>query len=539
MNTEVFKARSSSSIVPGLPPGLTSSFVIGLAILLGGALRVVFVVRVDFPYNDGGLFYTLVKELVANSFRIPAFSAYNATHLPVVYPPLAFYLAGLINFLFGVSVIEIQRWLPLVFSLLTIPAFAWLSLAILKDPPAAALATLAFALLPNSTDRLLMGGGLTRAPGFFFALIALACIYRLFEDDNKGCCRRDLWLAILFSALTVLSHPVYAWFVAYSSAVFLLFSPHKRRNLGLSLGVAAGVLLVSAPWWGSILHTHGLAPVLGAFQSRNALPLIVSLSQLLFFDLSREFFLEILGVLSLAGLVFSLYEKKTFWLVWLLAIFLFERTSPVALAVVPLAMLSGLACARLLAAGEHTWESPYQRRFVQIGFTILVYYCAISSYLSFSAPVLTQAVRRSMEWTTQNSAPHSPYLVLTSNPWWDDPLTEWFPALTGRTSLTTVQGYEWTSLLQFAQRVNRYDAVRNCLQSIQVDCLAKWSADQQTTFDYIFVPKLPPARGQTPLESTPLVQALRQSSDYQLVSEQDGALIFKPNAENSKIHPTR
>lgn len=306
MTTPTAKTNPSAPFTPGLPPGLTSNFVIGLAILLGGALRIVFVLRADFPYNDGGLFYMLVNELVANSFRLPAFSAYNSTHLPVVYPPLAFYLAGLINSLFGVSVIQIQRWLPLIFSLLTIPVFAWLSRAILKNPAAAALATLAFALLPNSTDRLLMGGGLTRAPSFFFALVALTWIYRLFENGYDNRHRRELWLAILFSALTVLSHPVYAWFVAYSSGVFLIF----------------------------------------------------------------------------------------------------------------------------------------------------------------------------------------------------------------------------------AERVNRFDTVRGCLQTIQVDCLAKWSTDQQTTFDYLFVPKIPLVPGQSELLTTPLVQALRLSPDYQLVSDQDGALIFKTNHSN-------
>ena len=532
MTTPTAKTNPSAPFTPGLPPGLTSNFVIGLAILLGGALRIVFVLRANFPYNDGGLFYMLVNELVANSFRLPAFSAYNSTHLPVVYPPLAFYLAGLINSLLGVSVIQIQRWLPLIFSLLTIPVFAWLSRAILKNPAAAALATLAFALLPNSTDRLLMGGGLTRAPGFFFALVALTWIYRLFENGYDNRHRRELWLAILFSALTVLSHPVYAWFVAYSSGVFFLFAPHKRRNVGMAIAVAIGVLWVSAPWWVSILHIHGLAPVLGAFQSRNALSLIVSLSQLLFLDLSREFFLEILGVLSLVGLVMSLYERKTFWLVWLLAIFILERTSPVALAVVPLAMLAGLAGARLLAASQHTWESPYQQRFVQIGFTIWVYYCVISSYLSFSPPLLNSAVRQAMSWASHNTATESRFLILTGNPWWDDPVTEWFPVLAERLSLTTVQGYEWTSPLMFAERVNRFDTVRGCLQTIQVDCLAKWSTDQQTTFDYLFVPKIPLVRGQSELLTTPLVQALRLSPDYQLVSDQDGALIFKTNHRN-------
>jgi hypothetical protein len=535
MNQETSRARSSFLTVPGLPPGLTVNFVIGLAILLGGALRLVFVTRADFPYNDGGLFYTLVNELVANGFRLPAFSAYNATHLPVVYPPLAFYLAGLINILFGVSVIELQRWLPLIFSVLTIPAFAWLSIVILKNSPAAALATLAFALLPNSADRLLMGGGLTRAPGFFFALIGLACIYRLFESDSDSSHWRHLLLAILFSALTVLTHPVYTWFVAYSSAVFFLYSRPKRRNLWSAFEVAAGVLLVSAPWWVYLLHTHGLGPVLVAFQSRNLSTIagpLLSILQLSTFDLSREFFLEILGVLSLAGLVFSLYERKTFWLVWLLVIFIFERTSPVALAVVPLAMLSGLASARLLAAGQPALGNPYQRRFIQIGVTILVFYCLVSSFLSFSSQALTPAVRSAMGWTNRNSAPQSRFLILTANPWWDDPSTEWFPALADRTSLTTVQGYEWTSPSQFAERVSRYDAVRDCLHSIQADCLMQWSAGQQAAFDYIFVPILPPARGQPALENTPLVQALRQSPGYQLVSEQAGALIFKPAGGN-------
>jgi hypothetical protein len=137
-----------------------------------------------------------------------------------------------------------------------------------------------------------------------------------------------------------------------------------------------------------------------------------------------------------------------------------------------------------------------------------------------------------MSWTSQNAAAESRFLILTTNPWWDDPVTEWFPVLAKHVSLTTVQGYEWTSPLKFAERVNRYDTVRDCLKTIQVDCLARWSTDQQTGFEYIFVPKIAPARGQPELLTTPLVQALRLSPDYQLVSDQDGALIFKTNYGN-------
>ena len=41
------------------------------------------------------------------------------------------------------------------------------------------MATLAFALIPRSYEWLIMGGGITRAPGMLFALLALAAVIRL------------------------------------------------------------------------------------------------------------------------------------------------------------------------------------------------------------------------------------------------------------------------------------------------------------------------------------------------------------------------
>ena len=103
------------------------------------------------------------------------------------------------------------RFVPLLASLLTILAFYGLSRAVLRDETAVACAVVAFALLPRSFEWLIMGGGVTRAWGFLFAVLALWQAYRLYTDGD----RRAVVLTTLCASATVLSHPEMAWFVAY------------------------------------------------------------------------------------------------------------------------------------------------------------------------------------------------------------------------------------------------------------------------------------------------------------------------------------
>src|SRR5512133_240620 len=85
-----------------------------LALVVGGYVRLVYVLASPFPLNDGGLFYQMTQELIANHFRLPAITDYNHLGIPYAYPPLAFYLTGLLSQLSGWSLLEIYRVLPAV-----------------------------------------------------------------------------------------------------------------------------------------------------------------------------------------------------------------------------------------------------------------------------------------------------------------------------------------------------------------------------------------------------------------------------------------
>jgi hypothetical protein len=203
-------------------------FLGGLAIIIGSALLVVPLLRSDFPLNDGGLFYVMVKDLVANHYRLPYFTSYNDSGIPFVYPPLPIYFTGFLYGVVGVHLIQLLRWLPLIFTILSIPAFGLLSQTILKSRIQSALAMLSFALLLPPFNRLIMGGGLTRAPGLLFSLLALCWIYRLYTEHS----RRHVLLSAIFSVLVVLSHGVYAWFVIFSAGVMFAFAPHQSLTVG-------------------------------------------------------------------------------------------------------------------------------------------------------------------------------------------------------------------------------------------------------------------------------------------------------------------
>ncbi|MBK9778943.1 MAG: hypothetical protein IPP55_02660 [Anaerolineales bacterium] len=99
-----------------------------------------------------------------------------------------------------------------------------------------------------------MGGGLTRSLGLVFLLLAIASILRLYKTQEK----KYLPFAILFSSLTVLSHPEAAVHTAGISLIFFLF--HGRSKLGWkhTLLIAAGTLLLTSMWWLPILLRFGL-----------------------------------------------------------------------------------------------------------------------------------------------------------------------------------------------------------------------------------------------------------------------------------------
>jgi hypothetical protein len=288
-----------------------AKLILFLAILLGTFLRFNPTLLAGFAVNDGGMFAVMVDDLRADRYLIPAFTSYNHSNIPFAYPPLGFYFGALAADIFGLHSFDVVRWIPALFASLSIPAFYFLSLRLIKDKYLASLSTLFFALVPRAFFWLIMGGGLTRAPGQFFMLLALVSIVRLYEENRP----RDVLLAGLFAGLAVLSHPEAAVHTALSAVLIWLMISRTREAFVRSVMVGIIVFLVTSPWWVTVIRDHGIAPLISAAQTgENSLAVF----HLVFFTFTQEPFMTVIAVLGVIGIIDRLVRREYLLPVWVL-----------------------------------------------------------------------------------------------------------------------------------------------------------------------------------------------------------------------------
>src|SRR5215212_9943610 len=314
------------------------------AIALGTFLRFNPTLLAGFAINDGGMFAVMVDDLKASHYHLPAFTSYNHLQIPFAYPPLGFYLGRIAADLFGLSAAQTLRWVPAFFASLSVPAFYWLALWLLKNKYHAAISTLFFALMPRALSWYVMGGGLTRSPGQLFMLLTLATVVRLYQENR----RTDIFLAGLFGALAVMSHPEAAVHTFVSALFLWIMLSRKRTSFLNSLLVGLVVLVLSAPWWATVLHYHGIDPLLkGAATGQKALAVF----HLLFFVFTEEPYATVIAVLGLIGIAHQLLHKKYLLPLWMAIPFFVEGRSAAGPAAIPLAMLAAIGLVDVVYAG--------------------------------------------------------------------------------------------------------------------------------------------------------------------------------------------
>jgi hypothetical protein len=511
---------------------------LGVALLLGTILRFSRVLGSDFPLNDGGLFYLMTKELQAAHYRLPAFTAYNGASLPFAYPPLSFYLAGAISDITGHALLDVMRLLPAVLSALTIPAFYLLSRVLLRSRIEAAVATVIFALLPRTFLWFVMGGGLARAPGFLLALLMLHQTYLMYTRGET----RFVVTTALLGSLAVLTHAENAWFAVHSAVLLFLFYGRHRRGLAHSLLVVAAVALLTAPWWGTVLHHHGVAPFVAVLEGGSAEG---SLYFLRTFRVTDEPHAELLAALGLFGAFLHVAARAWFLPTWLVWIFVVNTRNPATVAAVPLAMLAGAAVIRILLPGIRAAAAPaaaapaapaappprlpvrlraaFPAAVAAALLAYLVGYAFMGARVvagsSAGGYVLSRAERDAMRWVAAHVPDTTTFLVLSGTPAWFglDATGEWFPVLAARASVSTVQGYEWLPGGRFWHRASLHQAARACARE-SADCLDEWGRRNERPFSYVYLRKAD-CCGR-------LRESLHASPDYALVYDGPGATIF-------------
>lgn len=515
--------------------GFTMFSIVLFFTLIGLAVRLMAPLQSTFPLNDGGLFYAMIVDLQEAGFALPAYASYNAASIPFAYPPLAFYLTGWLADTLHIPVLDLLRILPAIISAATIPAFYLLAREFTTSKTHIILALFAFSLLPRDFAWLIMGGGITRSLGLFFALLTMASAYRFYSRHRT----RYLLACILLGGLTVLTHPEASVHTAITALVFYFWKDRSFKGILLSLLMAAGILALTSPWWCVVVSRFGLDPFLAALtvsgqDSFNPLVRLILFSRFLF---THEPFLPVLGVLGLIGLFASLARRQTLLPAWMLILYIIEPRGGPLYMMIPLALLIGYALDTVILPalrpkGDHpapttareAMESMMRQKASRFFLLFLFAYSVLSAYSTGLAVKdefsLGPSGLDSFAWIKANTPEDSRFLLVTGQLPLRDAWSEWFPVLTKRHSQATVFGYEWNNDQNFGNRLEAYNSLQNCAYKAE-DCLNQWGAGNNSTFHYVYIyHQIDPRR-------YPLTTHLQQESSYEIVYENGQSILFQ------------
>lgn len=509
-----------------------ATLILILAIILGAFMRFNITLLAGFAINDGGMFAVMVDDLRANQYIIPAFTSYNHLNIPFAYPPLGFYFGALAVDIFKTNAVEALRWVPSFFASLSIIAFYFLSLRLFKDKYYASLSTLFFALMPRAFSWFVMGGGLTRSPGQFFMLITLFMVLRLYEENR----RIDIFWAGLFGGLAVMSHPEAAVHTVVSAVLFWVMLSRKLSTLLQSILVGLVVVIVTVPWWGTVLSNHGIEPLLNAAATGKKL---LAVFNLVFFSFTEEPYATIIAILGLIGIAHRLIRRDYLLPLWMAIPFFVEGRSAAGPAAIPLAMLAAVGLvdvilpalqAAVKKGAEHQSDliSPVERNI----FFYLLLYLVFSAYqfgFQLSIATLYPPDEDAMDWVRDSTPRDSRFLVLTGSTSVScDSVMEWFPALTRRQSLFTVQGAEWTKGDQFGMFIQEtyelqacYDAHPSCIDELL----------DPSEYDFVYLSKTLRVNNCRPIDPQKnfpyFVEKVHEDKQYEVLYDNDDVMVYK------------
>ena len=505
-------------------------------VVVGALLRFLPAATHDWPYRDGGLFFAMIGDILANGFVLPETTSYQGGVIPFAYPPLAFYLAAGLELFTGMERADVLRLLPPFVSVLCIPAMYLVAREAAPSTRHALLATTFYVALAGLTDVLIAGGGLTRAMGFLFALVAAWQGFRMYATGRW----RNVAATAIVAGLAVLSHPEAGVFIAVALGSALLF--HRTlRSLLQTITAAVGALLIASPWLVTVIARHGVAPFLSAL----AVPrrdLFDSVIAYVFLFLIAA---PAVGLLDIAGQVRQARRRQPQLIVWRVGVFAFDlRYSPIAggppvsilAAIGALDVLAPLSSLVLRAAHSrgrlHRIAAEPLRRSVIGLVVVLAFVPAVRAVASYTEPqgAITAADRQAMAWIRDHTDPSTRVVTLATDQWGSDLVSEWMPAISGRVSLTTSQGLEWAARdIRSAQEAAESD-LRTCMGA-DAACIASWLSRHDPDGRAVIFVAGPASAGSIGHACCAEIRAALAGSElFQVLSEDAGGTILRRSA---------
>lgn len=461
-------------------------------------VRFYFVLQADFPLNDGGMFYQIIQDILDHGFRFFPTISYNFSDIPFAYPPLPFYIAALLHELLNIEVVTILQFLPPLLSSLSIPA-TYVLLKVLELRTNIIIVVLwLFALMPSNILWFIMGGGLTRAMGLFFALLAAASTIWVLKQFRPSL--HVVSIAVFFIIATALSHlEALIFFIIIIFCWACVYSPRRatiQRTLVLALLSICGI----SPWLLGVSRWHGIGPFLAAAASNTTNVggqpgTFVTLLFNLYF--TREMGITLINTLALLGIAVAFIKRSFFPLLLLCATLLFMSRSALNYTVLSLGILVGMAIDSLYTTyfnKKSNITMGILNGLKVLAFGVVIFYVS-GTVLAFDTlwqrVSISDEQRETMGWVANHVSPDANFVIISDSAfieWATDADAEWFPVIAQRYSVTTVQGSEWIQD-RFKENLWQNTKLKNCEQNLQ--CYEDVLSEYGKSFDHIYIGSRP------------------------------------------------
>ncbi len=517
-----------------------------VGILVFVPIYATYVLTHEYPSLGGGLFLMMSEEITAHGYTLPArIPHYTSGGIPFSYPPLMLFVVGLLLDI-GAPPLTLARLLPGVLVACALVVYAVATAELLQSRRQGAFAAIVVATAPSVLHLTLTAGGTVRAAALLFTSAGIYTGVRLFKTGSRT------WLLTsigLFGA-TLLTHPLYTIFFGTSYLVFYFWLDRTAYGLLRGAAVAAGGVVLAAPWWLPVASTHGFEVFLQASTTHDGIG---------YLSWYQEFPTETVSVpspwppLAILGGLFLLVRRKPLLPSWfitagvltgrdefLLVIGAMMVAAALFEGVVPLLRRIETTVLETIETKDGTALSVCKRGIVRLR-SIGPHVCVlaililglIATYGTSSAAVYVaggeaddelpmfvhDADVAATKWIRSNTTKNASFVVIGD-------VAEWFPLFTDRTNLVVPQGSEWEGTRD--RQMHMRDQLRPCRDA---SCLTARFDQFGLKPDYVYLTASGYARKQGPRAGehrwTRLGHSLRQSPEYEVVFENQGALIVR------------
>lgn len=498
----------------------------------------VYILTHPFPALNGGLYVMMTQTIMSNGYAMPTvIPHYTAGGIPFGFPPLGFYLAAPLLEL-GVSVRTLTLLFPAIPFGLTLVAYYAFAERLLGGRWMATLAAVVIATSAPVLQYTISAGGFVRTTALMFTVFGLYAGLRLFKAETWA--RWWLTATTVLLGLTALTHPKYVLFLGASLVVLAVRFNRTYIGAAKSAVVLVGGLILSAPWWGQVVATHGVGLLIEASKTHGGIG-----NPFWFFS----FLLPVTSptdmwpVLVVIAGIYLVSQGRLFMPLWMFASGLVVANDEYAMligammisvmvyeGIVPAFQSNGMPSVLGLPwslDGRTVTRSTLTTAFFTL---VLMTYATGSAvlYVEDGLPTDDEFVSfvdeddlESMSWAQQNTDAEASFIVIGD-------VAEWFPVFSERTNLVAARGSAWEGVDQRRRMQRLRVAFSSCLTA---DCMSETIGDGGLNLNYVYIARDGYIQGSNRnlMEErwTFLRASLNCSRAYTLEYQNDGTAIYR------------